>query len=110
MRAILSALVGLIAGCTAGWLMRGMSESEPALMENYNFNDRLSDSGFSYLSARGTWRGAPLANKHNVARLVCDAVNRTCEIDQADLMMLDRRSYLSLHRRTFKSQSWTLQC
>jgi hypothetical protein len=95
-------LLGLVVGGSAGWYVRGLAEQEVRASIDFSFNDKLADRQVPYLSARGSWRGANLANKINAVRIICDASEIKCDLHQADVLSLGGGPLLSLYNRSFR--------
>lgn len=101
MRLIALSLAAFLIGGAGGWHLRALTAPQPRVVTALTFNDRLSDASAPYFSAKGTWRGADLANKVNTVRIVCDGTDRSCETSQADLIHYGA-PVVSLHTERYK--------
>ncbi|QHO76876.1 hypothetical protein ACH79_33805 [Bradyrhizobium sp. CCBAU 051011] len=95
-------LLGLVIGSIAGWYARGLTVPDVRASTNFRFNDKLTDPQLPYLSAKGSWRGANLANKVNTVDIICDASERNCDLYQADVMSLSDQPWLSSYSKSFR--------
>ncbi|WP_029079298.1 hypothetical protein [Bradyrhizobium sp. th.b2] len=102
MKPALWLLLGIVIGGSAGWYGRGLTEQDARASTNFNFNDKLADRQYPYLSASGSWRGGDLANKVNAVRIVCDAAEKNCDLQQADVMSLSGGPLLSMYSKSFR--------
>ena len=102
MRNLLWVFMGAVLGFAGGWHLRDLGRAPVRPSEALSFLDRFADEQVHYLSAAGTWRGADIANKINLVRILCDATTKLCEMSQADLIDLGYGPFLSLHQQTFK--------
>jgi hypothetical protein len=88
MKSLLLLLLGIAIGALMGWYLRALADREVRAGGGFTFNDKLSDPQASYLSAKGTWRGADLANKINTVEIFCTHSEMTCDMSQADVISL----------------------
>ncbi|MBR1227253.1 hypothetical protein JQ600_20195 [Bradyrhizobium sp. AUGA SZCCT0176] len=95
-------LLGIVVGGSAGWFVRGLTEQDVRASTNFTFNDKLADRQYPYLSVRGSWRGSDLANKVNAVHILCDASQKNCDLQQADVMSLGGGPSLSLYSKSFR--------
>jgi hypothetical protein len=95
-------LLGLVIGGGGGWYARGLAEPDVRASTSFRFNDKLADPQIPYLSAKGSWRGAGLANKINTVDITCDASERNCDLHQADVMSLSGQPWLSSYSKSFR--------
>jgi hypothetical protein len=102
MRTVVLVAVSVSIGAVIGWQARSFLEEPVRPSASFTFNDRLADAQVPYLSATGMWRGADLANKVNTVRIVCDGTDRTCDMQQADVMSVGSTPFLSLYNQSFK--------
>jgi hypothetical protein len=103
MKTALWLLLGLVIGGSAGWYLRGLTEQDVRVSENFSFIDNLADRQAAYLSATGSWRGGDLANKINTVKIICFASERSCDLYQADVMSLGGgRPWLSSYSKSFR--------
>src|SRR5437773_1832425 len=102
MKPALWLLLGLVVGGSAAWYLRGLTEQDVRASANFSFNDKLADRQVPYLSAQGSWRGGDLANKINTVHIVCDASESNCDLNQADVISLEGRPFLSLYNKSFR--------
>lgn len=98
MKPALWLLFGIVIGGSGGWFAR---EQDVRANTKFTFNDKLADPQFSHLSVMGSWRGDDLANKVNAVRIVCDASEKNCDLQQADVVALGR-SWLSMSSQSFR--------
>jgi hypothetical protein len=101
MKSLLLLLLGIAIGALMGWYLRALADRGVRAGGGFTFNDKLSDPQASYLSAKGTWRGADLANKINTVEIFCTRPEMTCNMSQADVMSLGR-PFLSLYSKSFR--------
>jgi hypothetical protein len=50
----------------------------------------------------GSWRGGDLANKINAVHIPCDASQKNCDLQQADVMSLGGGPLLSMYSKSFR--------
>jgi hypothetical protein len=101
MKAIIGLLLGLVIGGFVGWYVHGFIYQDVRATDTFVFLDKLADP-LPVLIARGTWRGASLANKVNTVLIECDALKMTCDMSQANVMSLTGGPFLSLDNRSFR--------
>ena len=80
MRNLLWVFMGAVLGFAGGWHLRDLGRAPVRPSEALSFLDRFADEQVHYLSAAGTWRGADIANKINLVRILCDATTKLCEM------------------------------
>jgi hypothetical protein len=102
MKTALWLLLGLLIGGGAGWYVHELAEQDVRASTTFLFNDKLADRQVPFLSATGSWRGADLANKVNVVRIVCDPSASNCDLNQADVISLNGQPWLSSYYNTFR--------
>jgi hypothetical protein len=102
MKSLLLLLLGIAIGALMGWYLRALADRGVRAGGGFTFNDKLSDPQASYLSAKGTWRGADLANKINTVEIFCTHSEMTCDMSQADVISLTGRPFLSLYSKSFR--------
>lgn len=95
MKAALWLLLVLVIGGFVGWYVRGHNDVVRA-HGSVTFLDKLADQQAPFLLATGTWRGASLANKVNTVRILCDALQKTCDMSQAEISSWTGAHFLSL--------------
>lgn len=96
MKAVLWLLLGLAIGGFVGWYVRGDNEQVVHAQGSFTFLDKLADP-LPVLIARGTWRGASVANKVNTVRIMCDALEKTCNMSEAEVSSWTGDHFLYLH-------------
>jgi hypothetical protein len=102
MKVALWLLLGLVIGGSGGWFVHGLAVPDVRASVNFSFNDKLTDPRLSYLSAKGSWRGANLANEVNTVEIICMDAERNCDLYQADVLSLNGQPWLSSYSKAFR--------